>query len=88
MRRVYELFDGDHDGVIDADELAAVLCGGGLGGDSEDELCVPDAVPAALRRVDADGALSGRLPSPTKRGGEAFCCALRAPGILQRNQYV
>ena len=51
-----------------------------LGGDSEDELCVPDAVPAALRRVDADGALSGRLPSPTKRGGEAFCARAKSAG--------
>lgn len=30
-----------------------MLCGGPAA--SDDELCTPDAVPAALRRVDADG---------------------------------
>jgi hypothetical protein len=49
--QVFALFDRDGSNRISTEELAAVLCGA----DSDDELCIPDAVPAALRRVDADG---------------------------------
>jgi len=51
--QVFELFDRDHSNRISTEELAQVLCGGGAA--SDEELCIPDAVPAALRRVDADG---------------------------------
>jgi hypothetical protein len=50
-RQVFDLFDRDHSSRISTEELAQVLCGDG----SDEELCIPDAVPAALRRVDVDG---------------------------------
>ncbi|KAI8465162.1 MAG: kinase-like domain-containing protein [Monoraphidium minutum] len=51
VHKVFDLFDRDHSSRISTQELAEVLCGAG----SDEDLCIPDAVPAALRRVDADG---------------------------------
>ncbi|KIZ00641.1 hypothetical protein MNEG_7321 [Monoraphidium neglectum] len=51
VHKVFDLFDRDHSSRISTEELAQVLCGDG----SDEELCIPDAVPAALRRVDVDG---------------------------------
>jgi hypothetical protein len=48
--KVFNLFDRDHSDRISTEELATVLCGGS----ADDDFCIPDAVPAALRRVDAD----------------------------------
>lgn len=50
---MFDLFDRDHSNRISTEELAHVLCNGTASTDKE--LCIPDAVPAALRRVDTDG---------------------------------